>query len=1028
MSLSERSVSRPVATISSVLVLILLGAACIGRIGLDIFPKVELPYVTVVTVWPGANAREIESEIARDIEDALSSLDGLKHMNSSCMENVCQTLLEFELNVDADQAATDVREKLDLIAEDLPPDAEKPKVLKFDPNAKPVVQLAFTGDLPPDDLYDWADQKLKDRLSVLEGVANVDLLGGEEREVVVSVRREDLAARGLTILDVTKALREGNVKIPSGHVRDRGTETTVTFAGDFSTPEALLDLEIRTEGEARCYLRDVADVAFGTKEKRSAALLDGRPCVVLKIIKKGDANAVAVVRRVRKAFEELRREVPGGTRLLWITDDGGFTEAMVADAWFNIGLGVALTAAILILFLNNARAALIAAITMPVTLVATMAPVYFFGYTMNISTLMALGVSVGILVANSIVVLESIDRVRSEIKDPGRAASEGTSRVANAIAASVLTNVVVFVPIGMMTSLVGRYFTPFAMTAVAATVVSLIVSFTLTPTLASLLLRGEKKPSRLARLTERTYGRIEGAYASFLRRLSRRAGAVLAVSAVAIIVLGLFAASGVGTSFLPDFDRGEILVRLEYPPYYDLGRTTSEVKKVIGRLGDLPGLEHSLAVVGKAEGVIGQSSEGVYLAQILLKFKPKTERDENLDDLIGAVTTRLEDYTDCLVTASPRTIVGGQSYDIELDFRGEDLAVLDEAGKAAVRRFQKLASLESVDSTVRAGRPEIHVEPRRPVLSDAGVPPAVLGTALRGNLEGLKTTTLREENRSYDIRVRYLQREGTRQVAEFRFPARDGLAADLTSLARVERKLVPILIMRSDKLRTVRIFANLSGLKPLGTAVEEINSIIEAEALLPPGVSHRFVGITELMQEAGRDFRFAGILAALLTFLLLAGILESFITPLAIMLTLPLGGVGMLLGLLAAHESLSIYAMLGGVMLIGLVVNGAILIIDRIKVLRDQGVSAKDAVIEGSATRFRPVIMTTVAAILSMLPLTVGRGLGSEPRVAMGAAMIGGLLVSSLLTLFVIPLLYLVFARRAEARNRGPDPHHTPER
>ena len=461
--------------------LVLLGLNAWRKMGLELMPKVDIPYITIVTVYPGASPEEIETDVAKRIEDAVVTIDGLKHVSSSAMENVCQTLLEFNLNVNVDIAATDVREKLDLIKADFPKDVEDPKIIKFDVNAKPVITLALRGDVPLDELYDYTKNTLSDRITVLSGVAGVELIGGAEREVHVSLEREKLASRGLSSMDVVKAVQEGIGTIPSGRVNEVGTEYSVKFDADYDRIADIGNLEVVNENGQRCYIKDIGQVVMTTSELRQKAAIDGRPCIAIKVIKKSGSNAVKVVNSVKETMSKLQQNLPGGMNLVWVTDDGVFTKATVDSAWEDILFGVLLTALILFIFIYDVRTTMVVAISMPLTIVIGLFFMHAIDYTLNMSTLLAIGLSVGILVTNSIVVLEAIMKRLDETGNVKESARIGTGEVALAIVASMATNIVVLFPLSMMKGMVGLFITPFAVTMLIMTAVSLFISFTLTP-------------------------------------------------------------------------------------------------------------------------------------------------------------------------------------------------------------------------------------------------------------------------------------------------------------------------------------------------------------------------------------------------------------------------------------------------------------------------------------------------------------------------------------------------------------------
>ncbi|MFW5750485.1 MAG: efflux RND transporter permease subunit, partial [Planctomycetota bacterium] len=659
MRLSDAAVRRPVAMSCLIIALALLGLNAYRTMGLELMPKIDIPFITVVTVYPGATPAEIETDVAKRIEDAVVSVDGLKHVTSLCTENVCQTFLEFDLAVDVDITATDVREQIDLVRATLPTDVEDPQILKFDLNAQPIITLALTGDAPLAALYDFADNELKDRITTIPGVATVELIGGARREMHVLLDRERLAGRGLSSFDVVQAIRQGVVTVPAGRVHEAGNEINLTFDADVASAAELAELELAHGGDQRCRIRDVGRVAMRTAEQRQAARVDGRPAVAIRVVKKGDANAVRVTEAVRAAMGRLQRELPGGMDLVWVTDDGRFIEATNESAWSNVIQGILLTAAILFLFLYNLRSLLVVALTMPLTVVIGLFFMQMLGFTLNSSTLIAIGLSVGVLVTNSIVVLEAIIARLQAGRSPREAARLGADQAWIAVLASAGTNVVVLFPLAIMPSLIGLWIQPLAVTMFIMTVVSLFISFTLTPLLCSLLLRPADAGRRgllvaCERLWNRGLERVIGGYRRLLAGIHRRRWrAVLVLFAVlALLVHAMATAGSLGSSMVEEPDRGEVYVKLEFPTRYALERTRARVEEAVAQFADLPGLEHSLAMVGKIDAMEGQISEGVYLAQILLRFAHRTEREADIDELLAAVRDRLTDYPGAIITVS----------------------------------------------------------------------------------------------------------------------------------------------------------------------------------------------------------------------------------------------------------------------------------------------------------------------------------------------------------------------------------------
>jgi HAE1 family hydrophobic/amphiphilic exporter-1 len=1019
MFLSDASIKRPVAMSCLIIALSLLGFNAWRKMGLELMPKMDVPFITITTIYPGASPEQIETDVAKRIEDKVVTIDGLKHVSSACMENVCQTLLEFELNVDVDIAATDVRERLDLIRTDFPEDVEDPTILKYDINSKPIINLALTGDVSLDELYDFADNTLRDRISVISGVADVELVGGAKREVHIQLDRDKLAAKGLSSMEVVQAVQQGLRTIPAGRVQDAGREYSVKFDAEYKAVKEIGELEIANDSGQRCTINDVGEGVMTTEELRQKANIDGRPCIYIKVIKKAEANAVRVVNRVSSAMDRLNQELPGGMELVWVSDDGRFIEATVQSAWINVGQGILLTAIILFLFLYNIRSTLVVAITMPLTIIIGLFFMQLFHYTLNTSTLIAIGMSVGILVTNSIVVLEAVIKRLDQTGDPRQASTLGTGEVTVAVLASAGTNAVVLFPIAMMGSLIGMFMRPLAMTMLIMTIVSLFISFTLTPILCSILLKPGRTQSRglLSRMEagfNHLLGRTIEGYRRVLSFNERHRTAALAVLVLVILMLvhAMSLTSKVGFGFFKESDKAELFVKLEYPTLYNLDKTVERVRNVEQKLRDLPELKHILSSIGKVEGVIGQSTQGVYLAQVLLTFSDRDQRTITIDELQAEVRSRLANYPECIVTVTQPTIMGGQSQDIELEIAGQDLSTLDRLALRTQELAGELKGIEDSDTTVRPGKAELAVVPNRAVLADLNVPAVGLGLTLRANLEGLKAGTFKQGDRNYDIVVELAEEKGRNQVERFLFPGAPGKPVLLSNIAQVQQRTVPIQITREDKRRVSKVFANLAADMPMGTAVDLFGAQIDRDGQYPPGYNYKFAGVYEIMSEAFQAFAEAGLVAVVLVILTLAAILESFKQPWLILATLPLALIGVLWSLALTGESLSMFVLLGIVMMIGIVVNNAILIMDQLNVHVQQGVPHHKAMIAAACERFRPIAMITLAAVLGMLPLAVSRGIGAEMRNGVGIASVGGILISGVLTLVVVPILYDLFTRK----------------
>ena len=1019
MFLSDISLKRPIAMTVVLLVLALFGFLAWRTAGVDLVPLVDVPYVTVTVVYPGATPEEIETAVVRKIEDAVSQVDGLKHMTATCANNFCQVMLEFHLDRDVDTVATDVREKIDLIVNDLPSGAEKPNVAKFDVNATPVVTMALTSSsaktVENGDLYDYADNRLSSRFSSLPGVASVELIGGEKREVVVEVDRRKLAAKGLTLAEVVGKVGKGNIKIPSGEIDEAGRSAALTFDAEAKEPSELGAIELGRPGGAKVYLRDVAKFHFGTKRAESLAYFNGEPAVVLKITKKGEANAAKVVDLVRRAAEKAKAELPAGMSLNWVRDDGAYVHATVRGGFDSIWQGILLTGAILVLFLSEWSSALVAFVSIPVTIIIALIVFPFFDCTFNLVTMSAVGISSGILVANSIVVLENIAARFQRGGDGGvkSTVAKAAGQVAVAVCASALTNIVVFLPIATMKTLAGRFFVPFAIVITAATFASLFVSFTLTPILSSMFAGRGAGVNRALTFVLAPWNACYNATARFYRATLFPAlrHPVLLIAAVAVLSAAGFAylVPRLQLDFIPTMDKGEMTVRLEYPADTALEKTaerTLALARKIGSLKDSAGdpLAQSVTIsVGKTQGILGAVSQGAYLAEIAVKLKDMTARRETIQDVAERLRDVCREEPDVIWSALVPLVIGGSAQSAEFRILGDDFDTLNAVGLATAREAAADPSCADVSHSIRIGRPETRLYPKRAVLNDLGVTPDALGTSLRASFAGLKCSRFTKGDRSYDVRVRFAEEDGFSQVDALNFPGVDGVPFALDSVARKERVMKPVQIVRSMKRRAVTVYANNARGYGLGTTLGVLRAA--AGKHLPPGYETTVGGTAEYMDETFGEFALVTSVAIILTYLLLAAIMESWTMPFVVLFTVPFAYLGMFAALWATHTTFTVFGLLAGIMLVGVVVNAAILIVDERTMLLGRGIAPRAATLKASAAKFRPVLMSSAASLFGMLPMALGSGLGSELRAAIGIGSVGGILLSAVVSLYLIPAL-----------------------
>ncbi len=1017
MFLSKWSVQRPIAMTAFIIVLVMIGISLYPKISIDLLPNMEIPTVLVRCEYEGASPTEIEVEIAKRIEDAVSSLDGIKHVTSVSIEDEARIQLEFNMGIDVDVAATDIREALNRIREDFPDGAKEPTIRKIDTNATTVVQAFLVGDRTQDDLYDYADDVIADRFSSVPGVGEVRVYGANEMQIHVLLDRAKLTAMNLSINDIVAKLEANNVRKPLGRIQFDKGEKNVTFDGDFKDFEQIKALEVGKFKNKRVYLRDVADVKFMSREVRSKAYVNGEPAARFRIIKKGEANAIEVINGIRQRFQSMIQngELPTGMKLVWFTDSGAFIQASVDDAWSSILTGIILTAILLFLFLHEPKSTFIVMISMPISVIVTFAVMAYFNYSFNIMTLLSLGCSVGVLVTNSIVVIENIFKHLDRGEPIKTAAERGTGEVIAAVSASALTNVVVFVPVMMMTTRIGSMMVPFAGVMVGATLVSLFISFTLTPILACVLLKKKKKQAVEGKtFLQKLFLPWDTGYDWLCRKFDRSIEwtarypktLMTAVLALAAAVL-FFVVPQVGLSFLPFCDQGEIRIKFEFPTNYNLETTDRLIREAADHLKKFDFIRGMSISVGDSDGGSGQVSSAVYLGQINLRTTDKFERKESIYDLQAILRKELAYLDNCRVTLSIPATFGGSGAEIRCVINGPDLDVLEAAEMEVMEKLPALGITRDLDSSRRERKPNINITPRRTVLQNLNMSANDVYEYLLGSLDGIEVGDYRSGARTFDIRVKNKKEYGEDQLRQNAPATKDNNPLGTEVLAEITEDTRPVVVNRYDKVRTMWLYANTAPGMALGTVSKTIGDM--ALQALPPGYGVRMSGNVELMNETAREFIQVIILATILTYLLIAAIMESWTRPFLIMFTVPLGFLGMYATLWVARMSMSMMGLLGGVMMIGIVVNNAILIMDECAALVKSGVTTHKAMLQATQAKFRPIVMTSIASVAGMLPMAFGSGLGSELRSSCGMGVVGGLTIASLLTLYVIPALYFIF-------------------
>jgi HAE1 family hydrophobic/amphiphilic exporter-1 len=997
---------------------VVLGVFSFNRMIIELMPNIEFPFVIVTTVYPGASSGEVESQVTKKVEDAVSTIANVKNLQSISRENMSQVFIEFELETDVDIDAINVKDKVDAIAAEMPDDAEKPVIMKFDINAFPIIELAVSAPRRLEEIYQISDRVIKERLSRIDGVADVEIIGKREREIRVEVSPERLRAYGLSLLDVMGVLAAGNLNVPAGHITRGDHETTIRMMGEVSSPAELADFLLLLPSGGSVPLSEVAEILDTTKELRESSTYNGQAVIGLSISKRSDGNTVEVAHELYDALDELRSVLDPDIEIVISSNIASFVEDAVSDVLTNIMIGIALTAILLFIFLHNWRQTLVAAISMPVSVIATFLLMDGSGFTLNVMTLMALGISIGTLVTNSIVVIENISRLVHDGLDPHDAAVKGTAEVAVAVAASTLTNIVVFTPIAFMSGIIGRFFLQFGLTVVYATVFSLIVCYTIVPMLSARILRPKPEEgterynsfgARLGRKWDAFYEGMANGYRGVLASfLDHRWRPILI--AVAGFVFAIFLFGFVGGEFMPVMDQNMVVVQLELPPGTSLERTRETAGRIERILGGHPEVEGIIVKIGGGQ-------RGVEDADIIAKLVPAAERDFHVTEFMNIIRPELAGIPDAEITVLAETGEGGATSDLTIEVLSNDGEKLSIVAEQVVEIVRGVPGLVEIKTSQETGKPELVVLPRRRQLAERGFNTATMGSLLRAAYEGIEAGVYREGGEEYDILVKYPEadRRDPALIADIPLPSRAGFTVPLSDIGELTLQTGDADINRKDKQRLVEVSANIAT-----GSLSEARSAIDAELEkieIPPEVTVRYGGYAEIQDESFASIFTALILAIILIYIVMAAILESFIHPVTVMITLPLALIGVSIALFFSGQRINIFSLMSVVMLVGIVVNNAILMLDYTAQLRRRGRRIKEALLEACPVRLRPIIMANLAIAVGMIPQAVG-GSGLEYRAPMAVVQIGGVLISAFFTLFIIPTAYTFMDRLTSAGRR----------
>jgi len=1026
MFLTDLSINRPVLVTMAIMVFIVFGVLAYFSLPINLMPDLKLPYVVVQTVYSGAGPREIESQVTEPIEEAVATVSQIDFIQSYSMENVSLVMVAFKLGKNIDVANQEVKDKVDAVIRNLPDGTDRPIVLKMDITAFPIMDLVLSGNISPKDLYELADGEVKDRLSQIPGVARVSLIGGAKRQIDVRLTDKVVFENKISLSQLSGILAAGNLDMPAGNFSQGTQEYSVRLKGEFQDVEKIKNTDIPTAFGVK-KLSQIARVEDATEEVRSKAIYFNVPenlkddnIVRLSITNASDGNVVTIAEEITKQIPALNKELPEGVKLEIMRDDSVFTKDTINSTLQNILLGILFTGLILFIFLHDFRSTLIVAISMPYCIISTFVFMQIFGYSFNIMTMMGLSTSIGILVSNSVVVLENIFRHKDMGNTRKQASQIGTNEIGTAVLASTLTNIVVFLPIATMTSMVGRFFKEFAVTVTMATVFSLLTAFTITPMLASKIIPKEKRVSKWGKKFDNVFDKFGNIYAKFLSYTLR--SKKTSVSILLFTLLALLISCGlaffVGIEMIPPVDQRNLSISVEMPQGTNLEETAKTMDLIQNRVAKHKEVVHILTNLGSG----GFIDTGTNLASSDIKLVDRKERKYSANQLVDILTKELADIPNAKIKVAGSTMGmgGGGNSAVQFMLEGQDNARLEQIKNEVVKSIENIPGLINLDTSSRYGRYELTLYPKRDKLAAAGATVYDLALALRANVEGLVSTQYRESGNQYDIKISLEDEvvDSPDKIKNLSVVVM-GKSYLVSQLADVEFATGVNRLTHYDRYKTIMVTGDIAS----GYHLSDITSQIEErmnKINFPTGYRFEWGGQAKMMNETIVDMVRTFILAVILTYMLLAAILESFAQPILILATVPLALIGVILSLLITGYTFNIVSMMAIIMLVGIVVNNAILLMDYVNIKRREGYSVHDALMEAGKMKLKPIVMSTLAIIVGMLPMAIGIGsTGAEMTRPMGIVSIGGLIVSTFLTLIIIPAFYFLTTKNIHAKKES---------
>ncbi len=1013
MHISEMSVKKPVTTAMLVLIVMVLGAVSFSKIGIDLFPNIEVPVAIVSTTYANVAPEELETLVTRPIEEAVGTVANIDTIQSITSEGQSIVVVQFDFGTDMDFASLKIREKVDMVKGFLPDGATDPIVIQIDPNAQAIMQIAATGgDLSA--LQAYAENELKPSLERIEGVASVDIAGGYDNYVSIKLFTERMNGYGLTMDMLTQSLGAQNLNLPAGKVKKGDKELLVRMVGEFTTVDQIKRVPITLQSGQTIYLQDIAEVSISNDELLTISKVNGEQAVSIAIQKQSGVNTVEVADSVTKAIGKLNQN--GKYKVEIIIDQSEYIRDSISQVSSSALSGGILAVLILFIFLRNIRSTVIIGLSIPTSIIATFVLIFFNGITLNMMTLGGLALGVGMLVDNSVVVLENIYRFRQEGYSKIEAAIKGTKEVAMAVTASTLTTIAVFLPIAFVEGVTSIMFRELALTVSFSLIASLVVALTLVPMMSSKILkidemRGMHHITRFKIVgtildkTDKVYAKIEEIYGKLLQWSLKHRKTVVSIAA-ATFVLGIMSIALIGSEFFPTSDEGAFAISVELENGARVKDTSAAIDLIIERIIDVEEIDYVFSSTTSGEFMASGQNRG----QIQGVLKPMNQRDKSVFEVVELLDEKIGNIPGVKINVSNQssmmTMGGGSA--ISLMIKGDDYEVLKDLSKEVEAVIEGVSGTKNVVSSISDEIPQVEITAKESA-AGYGLSTMQIANAVKNVIDGKTATKYKYNGEEIDVVLEGegLYSESISNLEQISIPTAMGTVVPLELVANISIGEGPTTLYRDNQSRVVTINADLGG-RSLGVVTSEINAKIK-DITLPEGYFLESAGQEEMMNEAFADLLLALFLAVILVYMILASQFESLLNPFIIMFSTPLAFSGGLIGLMITGRTLNITSMIGFILLAGIVVNNAIVLIDYINTRRKNGEERNEAVLKAGPIRLRPILMTTLTTVLGLVPLSIGIGEGAELAASMGTVVIFGLSLSTLLTLVFIPVVYTIF-------------------